>query len=312
MRKNGFTLIELLVVVVIIVILIAILLPAMGHAKQLAQRSSTEALMTNLSTSIETYNATFHAYPGPADVSITTSASSKISGSQNLLLGMSYSMVTSTSSPPANLPGGSFKVEPNKPGTVINYANQRPDGSAEQFSSFYDVTFKQLSNPAPPPSSPPPNAQWLASGVIGAAPSTNQFTFPVIVDTFSDALPILYYRRTPGVDKPSGNVQVAIAGPYSAAAPYAYYFDENLEYTTATALQATSGAVFDETKGDMGSSASAKGPTRLNAVASSGTGTNTNARGGFVLISAGIDRLYGNSLVGAGKASDDIIRVGGN
>src|SRR5207302_1105323 len=90
-------------------------------------------------------------------------------------------------------------AEPNKPGNVTNFANVRPDGFPESLPAFFDPAPKNLSKPSGGVS---PALTWSPSGVKGSQP--NNFNFPVLVDTFTDALPILYYRRTPGVDKPSG------------------------------------------------------------------------------------------------------------
>src|SRR4051812_8074571 len=99
-HPKAFTMIELLVVVGIIILLIAILLPALSGAKNAARKADTTALMTGLSNNITTYFQSFNAYPGPVPTSPNgTSPNStssldngKISGTQNLLLGLSYGM----------------------------------------------------------------------------------------------------------------------------------------------------------------------------------------------------------------------------
>lgn len=307
MRKKGFTLIELLVVIGIIVVLIGILVPAMGKARQMARQAETESLMTHLSTSIQSYYDAFHAYPGPARVDYTTGAvgGKKVSGSQNLLLGMSYSMATSPIKVPLPFTGSpTMYVDPNTPGTVIDHARYKADGNPEQLSSFFDANSRQISKFNT--GTVPPAATWPPAGVVGSAGS-NTFNFPVPVDTFNDGLPILYYRRTPGVDKPTGQSTVVSDAAFAAASPFAYYYKENEEYTTSTTLVATSGSVMSQATGNMANPTT--GAAELNSRVSNGSGAGISATGGFVLISAGIDRIYGK--VG-GKPSDDITKVGGN
>jgi prepilin-type N-terminal cleavage/methylation domain-containing protein len=304
MHKKGFTLIELIVVVGIIIVLVGILVPAVGKARIYARQAETESMMTGLSTAIQAYYEAFHAYPGPASADYTTGAQAgkKISGSQNLLLGLSYSMIAPPpynpvpppTSPVINLPfWNGARVECNNPGTVINYANIRPDGSPEKFGAFFDVSAKTLSKPNPGPTAP--NLTWPNGGVAGAG--TNNFAFPVPVDTFSDGLPILYYRRTPGVN--------GVALSYSPTTPSGYYYNENVEYTNTTTLVATSGSVISQQPGNMYSPG--PGVTELNSRVTVGGG----ATGGFVLISAGIDRIYGRVASNSNR-TDDIVKVGGN
>jgi prepilin-type N-terminal cleavage/methylation domain-containing protein len=324
MRKNGFTLIELLVVVGIIVILIAILVPAIGKAKDMARRAQTESLLTHLSTTIETYYATFHAYPGPSGPDGTTAASNKISGAQNMLLGLSYAMVQTNLATGQPLPSPPFasgwRVNPNTPGSVSNFATIGPTGNAEQLSSFFDVSPQQISSPVSGQFQA--NAVWNATGIAttGATAGTgNAFKFPVVVDTFPDALPVLYYRRTPGVDGPQPSVgHVVSQSAYNAAQPYAYHWLDNAEYTTAS-ITAASGRVCPQTNiggaTKFGALSNANdGQKELESIIMGGPSNAPSARGGFILISAGSDRIYGKVISNNGPAifSDDIIRVGGN
>ena len=288
--RKGFTIVELMVVVAIIVLLIGILVPALGRARTAAYNAKTETLLTQLATSVEGYYQSFQAYPGPAGIDYTAGSSKALSGSQNLLMGLSYAMTTGSAS--VTLPFASgMSVDLTKANGPVNWATRDANNNPEQLASFFDGIGSV--------SKPSSGTTWPNTGVSGGTGSN--FQFPVIVDAFPDGLPILYYRRRPGVDTP------AVGKTYSTASANVagYYLDENKEYTNATKLQATSGAMFDQTRDAAGSFAS----TNNSAVAnfqSVALGNAATARGGFILLAAGADRTYGKVK----NATDDNVRVG--
>jgi hypothetical protein len=138
----------------------------------------------------------------------------------------------------------------------------------------------------------------------------NSFGFPAILDRFPDALPILYYRRAPQTD---GTYSASSAGsqtivdtaktPIPPTRPY--NINENTEYTTATALKASTGLVFNQTLAQLGGASAAQELASM--IYNTATG---NAQGGYVLISAGPDRFYGTYPATA-TTRDDIVIVGG-
>jgi prepilin-type N-terminal cleavage/methylation domain-containing protein len=298
--SSGFTLIELLVVVAIIVVLISILIPALGQAKRRAKITETTAELSGISSAIEQYDAAFDAYPGPAPSAETTMPNT-LTGTQNLLLGLSYSMKTSVAgmtAPSATIPGvvTPLFVDMSQPTAVADLAN-----NSKSYPAFYTITQKELSPPTTPG-----GIAWYAGGINGSS----GWAFPTILDRFNDALPILYYRRTPGVDGTatvSGGVvtaqataAIASTGPAGTGNVASYYVDENDSYTGAgVVLTSPSGAIYKQT-GALGANVLALDASTVSPTA---VANNATARGGYVLISAGPDRLYGTS--------DDIVIVGG-
>src|SRR5215216_2128646 len=93
MRRRGFTIIELLVVVGIIVLLIAILVPALSMVRRRAWKTGSQGLLNSLASAIMTYHSHFSAYPGPMSSRLTTGGQ-KITGAQNMMLGLTYSLQT--------------------------------------------------------------------------------------------------------------------------------------------------------------------------------------------------------------------------
>ena len=148
----------------------------------------------------------------------------------------------------------------------------------------------------------PLSARWIWDRFAPTAkqifdPGANTFTLPVVVDAFQDGLPILYYRRAVGVETAAntGAAPGTIAG---------YYYDENKEYTT-TSLKATSGSTYAQSSSNFGAG-------DLNKIVSVDQSTGGKVRGGYVLISAGIDRFFGTVTSGSVKKNDDLTLVGGD
>jgi prepilin-type N-terminal cleavage/methylation domain-containing protein len=312
MRKTGgFTLIELLVVIGIIALLIAILLPALASARKQGYVTQTTALLQGLSENIENYYQNFSYYPGPMPASggsslTTTGSSNKISGTQNLLLGLSYAMVSTGTSCPIAGSGGLF-VDPTNPSGPQDLAAQNVAGTGyRQYSPFYSPAARELSAPHGG------TTAWDGAGMASAAPVGNSFMFPVILDRFPDALPILYYRRAPQIEgtysSASPGSQTIVGNANSGPQTTPYNIRENCEYTGGF-LQASSGLMFDQSKGGLGGASSTAVPELAAMIYNTATG---GARGGYVLISAGPDRFYGKYPNTASSTTrDDIVVVGG-
>jgi hypothetical protein len=283
----------LLVVVGIIVVLIGLLVPALGLVRVRAQKTQSQALLNNLASNILAYQAQFAAFPGPMPAAVTTSGSAtKVNGAQNLMLGLTYSFtqpptpLSSITLPyPANaslrLKGGS--ADPSGP---TNYAVIRPDGQPEQQSAYFSPTPAQVANDGGP-------NKVTATGLNDK--------MPMVIDNFPDPLPVLYFRRTPGVESPS----VRHVGE-AANTVGAYYLGENREILISQDLRSPTGTICSQQTSQLASSAtSAADFEKL--VKNSGGGSGT--RGGFVLIAPGLDRIYGTTTAGV---NDDITFVGGN
>jgi len=63
--RRGFTLVEMLTVIGIIVLLVSILLPVVSAVRVKGHVADTQAMLARIAAGIESYNADFHAYPGP-------------------------------------------------------------------------------------------------------------------------------------------------------------------------------------------------------------------------------------------------------
>jgi len=299
---RGFTLTELLVVVGIIIALVALLIPALSHVRKKGRDKEAESMLTGLAQALQTYHTTFGAYPGPMSPGATASVSTKgMSGAQNMLLGLSYTMYDSAQAPAGSLALGSgYSVDPTNAKGPVNLANRGPTGAYEQLNSFFTVTARNVSPPSP---GVPPT--WPAGGFPGIAPGAgNNFNFPVLVDTYPDALPILYYRRSPGVSMP-------VAADNNNA-PAGYFLRDNLEYTNGK-LTTANGTLYDQLAMNAAGAPSPGQALRSKDLQkyASDSGTPPNARGGFMLISAGADRLYGCGPDPESN-SDNIVVVGGN
>ena len=296
-KRGGFTRTELLVVVLNFGLLVAILVPVVACMRTIHGGATTEALLNGLQMSISQYSANMGgALPGtfplvgtPQTVGSGASPGSKISGTQNLVLALSYRLNVTPPDTAAGLtvPGlGACSVDVNNPNGPVD----RSVTPNKQWSPFCSMVLNDLKTCAP---------GFTLSNAPGAWTG-----FPVIVDKFSDPLPILYFRRDQSSGLWAGN---------DMSSPASYYRQEDSEYLDATELRSVTGSVFDEyntssysSKVGTGTAAANLGRVIQDVMAGSGTGTAN--RGDYVLISAGADRIFGKS--GTATTSDDLVRVG--
>ncbi len=274
-RKNfrrGFSLIELIVVVGIILILVSILIPALGGARMSAQTADSKSQLASLSTACESYYQIFQAYPGPVKES-TVAGTSNYSGNQNLLIGLGRKWSTTAS---------------NITTTKVTLADAKVDVSGTDTSIVVDTTGS---------GSP---TDWSRNASNGGVPypaysfsqkdyhpTTQIASFPVLVDRYKESMPLLYYRKYVGrTDMTAGGTSAA----YEQNANKVFYGSEATPVTSGIGSSFAQEAITD-----------AKFKTMLGNKMDS---TNYMPKGGYVLVSAGADHLYGTS--------DDIIVAGGN
>ena len=326
-RAAAFTLMELLVVISIIVILIAILLPVLGKIITTSHVTATEEQFSAIVSACSSYKSTFDAYPGPfseADISNhhITGGGYTITGTQNMLIGLMGTLyvgavpsgVTTITLSGSTSGGGTAYVTNPLGGGPINYGN-----NGLQMSAFF--------NP-------------LAADLL-PEPITATGTVPTLYDDFPDGLPVLYYRRTPGMPGATG---YPVEPNYSSTAVgAAYYLGDNQIYTdggtiggATQTLTGKQGKLAPQNYGTQIQSAYFSGATAgpltpvyalANTVdnqslipnyAPAYANTAGNAvQGSFVLISAGADHIYGYNNYSNGvpittvPQSDDIVVFGG-
>jgi prepilin-type N-terminal cleavage/methylation domain-containing protein len=189
--RGGFTLIELLVVIGIIAVLMAILVPVIGHVRQSGYVAATRARLLAIQNGIEAYKQRFEAYPGPlADsqlLPITNNPAAlggPFTSSENLVLGLLGGL---------KIANNQIQFDPTLIGRGPQSLNplkiQAYDTMVDPVSAGLDTVkaggaWKKWSDPAHPPL---PNQS-----------NYKDTDAPEFVDSFPDAMPILYLRARVG------------------------------------------------------------------------------------------------------------------
>jgi prepilin-type N-terminal cleavage/methylation domain-containing protein len=308
---RGFTLVELLVVIGIIVVLIGILVPTISKVRTRAYATNTAAQIQLLSGSIQQYFNVFNAYPGALDDNdpqmehgTGATPANKFTSSELLVMalcGGAQPQVTggkvTINFVGADLNSGLGPMTLHDPTIMTNKRyNAFVDVGAGGVDPVKDVTAGTVTWFAWT-NSRHANVMWQSNFHDGAAPE--------FVDRFPDAMPILYIRAKPGA---TGTVGKGPNQPNSGWAPTGVPFAYDL-----TLLQpyqnfpATAGAVPTSPAPASIQYKDFKDPAYYFAEpADQNTVPLTNLiarqKSGYMLISAGIDRIY--------ETADDITNAG--
>lgn len=323
---GGFTLIELMVVIGIIVLLAAILLPVVSRVRQTAYDTSTQQQMARIMQACQQYFHDNNAYPGPVangnlsgglnPISPPTeftnatanNGATGITSSENLVLGLlGYLDPRSPTAPVATLPtfnnGGQGPTLPPgpPPHDVLSLNPLRPAKY-----SYIDYSPGELSG-----------------GSAGLLESMTNLTIkdsniPEFIDRFPNPMPILYLRANVGATGTPQAFNQDVSGGalvqynYMELASYGCnvtFSDGNIKALPLddkyfTTLSATSPSPVTDTKPYLDwngiTPVSGSNPpsyngylTNPNIGGGGATGGAVRGKDGFILISAGKDRVYG-------------------
>ncbi len=321
---RAFTLIELLVVISIIAILMAILLPALSGALNSGYSAATEAELGAIKSACLSYYSAFNAYPGPFSESDISLGNVKVgvqplTGTQNLVLGLMGAVYPTGTTVPAGV--STLAYSGSTTGVAGGYVDLTPGSGPIDYSNN-GVQKSAYYNPS------------TSSGDLQTAPPTaasvTPTTLPTLYDDFPAGVPILYYRKVPGMPGSTG-VPVGLDSGTEAA----FYLNCNSAYTSlakpSTLTTKNNSQASEQYSSFNPLSPNGSAAMAINALAAdvvnpnelpAGTSvtqfnaTGNPVQGGFVLISAGADHIYGQNLYGitAGNqapSSDDVVVFGG-
>lgn len=312
--RSGFSLIELLVVILIIALIVAIVLPALGGARNVAKRSDTEALVSQYSQAIGSFQIDNKRQPGRysvRDMADPENLTRGMSMSENVMLELGAMRVAEGNAAP--------DADPNwvRVGPFANPAQQVWANPTQQATSlkggkgYFTPTAK---NYVAQPNNPP--GQIAQEGAPGHTDLSGRPQLPDVVDAFGNPL-LVWLEDEASVGKPEAAIGTAgNAGKTAfaretytpAGGPAKFYWGTNSAFLRATNL-GRSGADMTSVDPEKGNyiGGAAGGLPQLNAMVAilgnpgfpnSDPTTNTvdmwptASRGSYAIQSAGIDGRF--------------------
>jgi prepilin-type N-terminal cleavage/methylation domain-containing protein len=311
--QNGFTLVEMLTVIGIIVLLVSILLPVVSAVRIKGQTADTQAMLARIASGIQSYYADFNAYPGPLGnnqvhmpgsilkVGAGGGGSidlSKSTMAENLTLGLLGGLVNDQ---------GVVKYNPDLVGQGPLGLNPR---NPKKYHAYMDKVSLTTMDPT---------QGYHFKDDVAEAEDTELAEF---VDRYPDPIPILYLRAKPGAPvKTQGSQTIIVTNTATYSDQGPYDLNQVISYTKKNIGVGKDSDVAKEFKPPLsgnlpishGFKTADPGKTiNENPPRQSGDGTtyqypyDLNAymrhpslpnamkqQDGFLLISAGPDRIYG-------------------
>ncbi len=287
--RQGFTLVEILVVIGIIVVLASILLPSVALIREHGYATSTTAQIHALESAINSYHATFRAYPGPLpDDAVGRSNAApgingNVTGTENLFLALCGGLDGSGRYDPTLVGSGPFMTDP-------------VTGTSKKLKPFYENWATEIVNSRDTAYGKDYRFREATGGGAAQADDSN---IPEFMDRYPETMPLLYLRArvgAPGVaDTPAGSGSMAYQ--YSTYQVNGYTTPRNRKFC----LSGSPGLPPQHGLGFTGNTDGSVRTLTLNAYLSvdpnnpSGNPTAgvCRAKDTFVIISAGADRIYG-------------------
>ncbi len=317
----AFTLVELLVVISIIIILIGILIPVIGGVRRSAYVANTKALIGQLTAQIDAYHNDFHAYPGPIpntqlrgfgnDFINPMTFGGQITMAENLYLGLMGGLVPD----PAN--AGQFLFDPAVAGQGPRWLGLGTPKKLKPYGDNTNVT--QVSDPAYPTAPVGDYRDDVAN--------CDDSIVPEYLDRIPKPMPFLYGRArtgapdvvtaTPATDAVTGRLgqyDLTQFSPYTSAAGGGYIGENKIDdgeprvpNTTPVYQHGFTNAAGDAPVLAATTAPGQQYPYNIYAALrhptlSSGGISVAKQKDGYVLISPGLDRVYGTK--------DDITNFG--
>ena len=321
--RAAFTLVELLVVIGIIVVLMGILLPVIGRVRKQAQAANTRNQIAQLSSLIQAYHGDFKAYPGPIpntqlrgagtnNITTPTGIDTQITMAENLYLGLMGGLEPGATA-------GTFAYDKSIAGLGPRWLGTTPK-KLPPYGDNTDITKRDKLDEE--------------GDFVDEAANCADSRIPEYLDRFPERMPILYLRARAGVVTAPGAavVEATPASPATAqydltqVSPYTNpvggpppgYIGvgkdddgvprKNPDITDTSSSEyyhhgfRTADAPVATATTDPTSTGYAY-PYNINAALRHPTIANTpKQKDGYILISAGIDRIYGTQ--------DDITNFG--
>ncbi len=316
--RRGFSVTELLVVVGIIVLLIGLLLPALRNVRTRAKATTTQSTMNSFAQACDTFFQDHGRYPGLIPERILANVPNVISGTENALLELmggavrgdaqGYDELTPEYAPAtggwleveldSSTPVGVFKISlgptSDDAPPLANRLGEGPTINGRKYQPYFAPGSRELAPTA------------LRTGPdLGSDPV--EFEIPDLLDAWGQ--PIIYVRR-------AGTGIGALVGQPGDNPPPQFYRGAMRTYLDATQLGDLGEDQLNRSLLNQGSDVE-QDETFAQILRHPALGDPDNplatgeARGGFILISAGPDGIFFSTEDGPGDAGSPVTLIVG-